>query len=95
MTSILSARTPGERVIYYATDQYATNTGVIVSHILISANLLPKPIGEASVVPYDDSFFLVGGYNGNDGYIGEIYRYSAASDEWIELKAKLKKFRHR
>ena len=63
---------------------------MIVSHILISANLLPKPIGEASVVPYDDSFFLVGGYNGNDGYIGEIYRYSAASDEWIELKAKLK-----
>ena len=56
----------------------------------ITANLLPKPIGEAAIVPYQTSFLLVGGYNSNDGYIEDIYQYDAAIDEWIELEAKLK-----
>ena len=61
-----------------------------LNYILITANLLPKTIGEAAVVPYDDSFLIVGGYNANDGYIQDIYQYDAANDEWIELEAKLK-----
>ena len=59
-------------------------------YFFLPANYLPKPIGEAAIVPYNETFLLVGGYNSNDGYIQDIYQYDAANDEWIVLEAKLK-----
>ena len=62
-----------------------------ICNMLITANRLPKPISEAAVVPYDNSFFLVGGGNRDDGLFFEgIYQYNADNDEWIEMEAKLK-----
>ena len=57
----------------------------------ISASRLPKQISEAAIVPYDDSFFHVGGGNRDFGlFFEDIYQYDADSDEWIEMEAKLK-----
>ena len=57
----------------------------------ISASRLPKQISEAAIVPYDDSFFHVGGGNRDFGlFFEDIYRYDADADEWIEMEAKLK-----
>ena len=69
----------------------------------ISANRLPIPfgngIGYASAVPYDNSFLLVGGYNGLvDGVGGDtsdVYQYIAETDEWVLLATKLETPRQR
>ena len=56
---------------------------------MVSANRLPKPIRGAAVVPYDNSFLLVGGFS--DGlYSADIHMYNAVDDEWIKLEAELK-----
>ena len=56
---------------------------------MVSANRLPKPILGAAVVPYDNSFLLVGGFS--DGlYSADIHKYNAVDDEWIKLEAELK-----
>ena len=53
---------------------------------MVSANRLPKPIRGAAVVPYDNSFLLVGGFS--DGlYSADIHMYNAVDDEWIKLEA--------
>ena len=64
----------------------------------ITANPLPKPIGHAAVVTYDDSFFIVGGEKksgGGPNVYGDLYKYNAENDEWIEMESKLKTPRSR
>ena len=46
----------------------------------------------SAVVPYEDTFLLVGGYNGN--YLGDVYRYNPSGDEWVKLTTELKLPRH-
>jgi N-acetylneuraminic acid mutarotase len=46
---------------------------------------LPQPIYGSTVVPYEDSFLLVGGYNGNaegERKLNTIYKYDVANDSW-------------
>ena len=69
-------------------DIYTVNTG-----FWREANNLPIPITEAALVPYRDSFLLVGGsMNDTPGgpRLSDIYRYNAAEDEWIKLAGALK-----
>ena len=60
----------------------------------ITANDLPKQMVASAVVPYNDSFFIVGGADayGDEGseFYRDIYQYDADNDEWIEMEAKLK-----
>ena len=51
-------------------------------------NALPEPIYDATVVPYEDSFLLVG--NGN-GLSDRIYRYENLGDSWTLLETRLQK----
>ena len=46
----------------------------------------------SAVVPYEDTFLLVGGYNGN--YLGDVYRYDPSGDEWVKQTNELKLPRH-
>ena len=46
-------------------------------------------MSDAVAVPYQNSFLLVGGYDG-DMYIGDIYQYSAEGDQWLEMDSRLK-----
>ena len=46
----------------------------------------------SAVVPYEDTFLLVGGYNGN--YLADVYQYDANGDEWVKLTNELKVPRH-
>ena len=86
-TSIRSTRTPGGRVSPSSLIKiYET-----IRHLNLTANRLPKPISEAAVVPYKDSFFLVGGGNRDDGlFFKDIYQYDVDNDAWIEVEGKLK-----
>ena len=57
----------------------------------VTGNPLPKRLSEAAVVPYEDSFLLVGGTNNlgppnSDQYFGDVYRYDAGKDEWAKLE---------
>ena len=63
--------------------------------VSVTGNPLPKRISEAAVVPYEDSFLLVGGTNNlgppnSDRYFGDVYRYDRAKDEWARLTSELK-----
>ena len=54
-----------------------------------SANPLPSPIMEATSVPYDNSFLIVGGV-GDLGQLSDlIYRYDTGKDSWVLLDARL------
>ena len=70
---------------------------VINSDYWFDSNPLPKSIYGASVVPFHDdsllpfinSFYLVGGYS--DGYLADIYMYRPGDDDdWIKLETELK-----
>jgi hypothetical protein len=52
---------------------------------------LPQPMDKATVVPYDDSFLLVGGRTNLTGnaYLSTIYHYKP-DDHWNTLDARLK-----
>ena len=60
----------------------------------ITANDLPKQMVASAVVPFNDSFFIVGGANayGDEGseFYRDNYQYDGDNDEWIEMEAKLK-----
>ena len=56
---------------------------------------MPKHISEAAVVPYENSFYLVGGMNNlgplnSDQYFRDVYRYEADKDDWVRLESELK-----
>ena len=62
-----------------------------ICHLHLTANRLPRPISEAAVVPYKDSFLLVGGGNRDDGlFFKDIYQYDIENDAWIEVEGKMK-----
>ena len=62
-----------------------------IRHLHFTANRLPRPISEAAVVPYKDSFFLVGGGNRDDGlFFKDIYHYDIDNDAWIEVEGKMR-----
>ena len=55
---------------------YSVNTGS-----WRTANSLPSPIREATVVPFQESFLIVGGVS--DGSLSDlIYRYDTGTDSW-------------
>ena len=50
-------------------------------------------MGQASIVTFEDSFLLVGGFNGDlilAPLIGDIYQYNAALDTFEKLASELK-----
>ena len=55
----------------------------------LAGNPLPQAIYSASIIKYDDSFILVGGYNGND-WLGDIYQYNTVLDTFEKLPSELK-----
>ena len=57
-----------------------------------TAKGLPKPMRNSAVVPYEDTFLLVGGYNGN--YLADVFQYNPNDDEWAKLTTELKIPRH-
>ena len=61
----------------------------ISNFFCIAANPLPKPISEAAIVPFGNSFLLIGGLTYNDDYLKDIYQYNPIIDEWIKLESEL------
>jgi len=59
-----------------------------------SAQSLPEPITRASVVPFNNTFLVVGGF-GNGEYSGNIYQYIVADDDWFKMDTELKTPRSR
>ena len=57
---------------------------------LFSANNLPKASYGAAMVSYQNSLLLVGGKDANT-YSGDIYKYNAKDDQWVEMEYKLQK----
>jgi N-acetylneuraminic acid mutarotase len=70
-----------------------TVTYSMVVPSLISANPLPQPITNATIVPFGDSFLLVGGETVNDdSYIlslSTIYHYGPEEDSWTLLDGRM------
>jgi N-acetylneuraminic acid mutarotase len=58
--------------------------------LIFSANPLPQPIYWATVVPFGNSFLLVGGMTTDDTRLSTIYHYDPHEDCWTLLDAKLK-----
>ena len=59
----------------------------------VSANPLPQPIccvRHATVVPFGDSFLLVGGYTPDGSELSTIYRYEPDEDRWTLLDGRMK-----
>ena len=50
---------------------------------------MPQPITLAAVVPFNNTFLLVGGYSHGE-YVGNIYQYIAADDDWFKMDTELK-----
>ena len=46
---------------------------------------MPESIFDATVVPLEESFLLVGGYNSDDS----IYKYQKDNDTWTLLETRL------
>ena len=62
--------------------------------LVISGNPLPQAIDDATVVPYGESFLLVGGEVGYDvspitGTTDAIYQYEKLDDSWTLLDTKI------
>ena len=59
---------------------------------MITANPLPKAISDAAVIPYNNSFLLIGGETDSlDSYfLTDVYQYNSVDDSWILLDAELK-----
>ena len=53
------------------------------------ASPLPSPIVEATAVPLDNSFLILGGETGSSKLSDLIYRYNAGDDTWELLDARL------
>jgi len=47
---------------------------------------LPRPLCAYAIAPYEDGFYLFGGWDGAD-YVATVYYYDAASDTWHEETA--------
>lgn len=56
---------------------------------LISGRKLPKTIYGATVVPYLQSFTIVGGYTYMEGYLDSVYFYEVDADSWTKLDVTL------
>jgi N-acetylneuraminic acid mutarotase len=61
-----------------------------ITQCSLSVNPLPQPIWNATVVPFGDSFYLVGGQTSNGSNLNTIYLYNPDEDSWTLLDAKLK-----
>jgi hypothetical protein len=59
-------------------------------HVNFSANPLPHPIANATVVPFGDSFLLVGRISTGSLLLSTIYHYKPQEDSWTLLDAKMK-----
>ena len=47
---------------------------------------LPVPVANAAVVPFDDTFLVIGGYMGKSVYSDKVYRYNNSQEEtWTEM----------
>ena len=57
---------------------------------LLSGNLLPQPIEESTVVPFGDSFLLVGGITSYRSRLSTIYRFEPDEDRWTLLNGRMK-----
>ena len=60
----------------------------IYNQILLSGNSLPLPLLDTSVVPYGESFLLVGGCHAGDNLrevTDTIYKYEVLSESWTLL----------
>ena len=55
---------------------------------------LPKTIYGATVVPYLQSFIMVGGYTYREGYLDSVYFYEVDSDSWTQLAVTLPRKAH-
>lgn len=58
--------------------------------MFIAGERLPKPIYAAAVVPFNNSFLLVGGGTQDSPYLGDIYQYNAADGDWLKMETELK-----
>lgn len=58
---------------------------------MFSANPLPRTIAFATVVPFGDSFLLVGGQEDaySETYLSTVYLYNPDKDSWTLLSAKM------
>ena len=53
---------------------------------------MPQSIANGAVVPLDESFLIVGGYNFQDrgqGPLDTIYKYNEIDDSWTLLDTKI------
>lgn len=68
-------------------------TSLTIFYVGLAANPLPQPMGNAAVVPFGDSFLLVGGdtISGSPDHpkLSTIYRYNSKDDSWTLIEAAL------
>ena len=55
---------------------------------LSASNALPKTMTTGAVVPYGNTFLVVGGHDGSDS-LDSIYYYEVDTESWSELDATL------
>ena len=58
----------------------------------IAANPLPQYISSAASVAFNNTFLLIGGYNGTNGNLNPlatIHQYNVEEDKWIKLSSQL------
>ena len=55
---------------------------------LSASNTLPFEMSTGAVVPYEDTFLIVGGHDGSNS-LDTIYYYEVDSESWSELDATL------
>ena len=63
----------------------------LYNRTLFTGNLLPQVLEEATVVPYGESFLLVGGeyFENLAETTDTIYRYETLSDSWTLLDTRI------
>lgn len=54
-------------------------------HFFLAAKPLPHPIAYAAVVPFGDSFLLVGGWTKGCLSLSTIYYYNIDEEDWTPL----------
>ena len=48
-------------------------------------------LSDAAVVPFEETFLIIGGYDGTNGvYIDKVYRYTTAEGDWQEMPPSMK-----
>ena len=66
---------------------YLTNVEVydVASNAWTEGANLPVPLANAAVVPFEDTFLVIGGYMGKGTFSDKVYHYNRQDAKWTEM----------